>query len=131
MGIMQALVPNAREMYVFMQATSSSRTTVSPTTGTAVLDFDGNDVEGNLTTFKYTWLIAGLFADFEVRGVHVSGTVASGVDSAWHDMTHQFSITRSTVGTTTSTFSVEIRRVYDSAIISAAVDWTLTATMDP
>lgn len=104
------------------------------TTGTAVARFDifasgtaDGDETGEPNT--YTWLLAGVGADYEVRATLTSGTMGGtfntwlnlGTNQAWANSKS------SPAGTVSGTATLEIRRSGGGAILATA-DITLTAT---
>lgn len=76
----------------------------------------------------WTWLVTGVNSDYAVRCTVNSGTLTSGTTGVWTTMTSDssWSVSRTTVGIKTCTFTIEIRRTSDSVVIATNVI-TLTA----
>lgn len=89
---------------------------------------------GNVAAPSGTWLLSGSGANFESRATVTSGTLTSGTANTWEALSSNRSWSKtdsSSVGASplTVTFTLEIRRVSDSVVVTSSTV-TLSAFYD-
>lgn len=74
-----------------------------------------------------TWLVIGANSDYEARATVLSGSLSSGTTGSWLALstTREWARARTTVGTASCSFTLEIRKVSDGQIVDTA-----TITLD-
>ena len=112
---------------------SASTLALDPNTATAGIRINTNGDQEKFNPFEIFnhWLLALTSADFDVRATHTGGVLPDGTFGTWLNLatSHQWSITQSTVGTSNSTFDLEIRFASNGQILDIA-SFDLTATQD-
>jgi hypothetical protein len=108
-------------------------TEFSPTAATASITLESDGGYSQAPVGSGTWLIGSTDgAAYECRATETSGTLSSNPASAWVDISanRTFRVTRSSLGTKTCTFTLEIGLVGQSTALDTATI-TLTATVEP
>lgn len=122
-GIHNRLAATVASLFAQVADKTVRRIVLSPQVATAAysLNIDGrvyvNGVAGD------TWLVAGEVANFEVRATFLSGAAMSGTFNAWQSLSslRQWSLSRSTQGTSVSQIRIELRVAGGSTVISTAL----------
>lgn len=129
-----AMVKKKNTSQVFLSNQSVYHGLVSGNTTAGIRFNIGGTVDGLIGatyTNRFTWLLSGAAADYQILLTTVSGTSPSGSAIAtWLALNsvREWSITRSGLaipGTTESVFTLQIRRVSDSVVIAGPVTITL------
>jgi len=106
--------------------------TISPVTAYYTLDPSGSILEAQLRSL--TWIAPQVGMDqFQARVSNVTGaTLTSGTVNSWLTLTasRSWELEQSVIGSSSSTFLVEIRRTSDSVVVDSA-NVTLTAQLTP
>jgi hypothetical protein len=116
---------------VALESDTYGYSTISPTTATASVSAKSTGLLESSSGYEYDWLLSGAAADYEIRATIVSGSVTSGTTGAWLALssTRTWTRTRTTLGTSTVTMTLEIRRVSDGLVLDTATV-ALEATVD-
>lgn len=124
---------------VVLSNTSQSQNTVAPNNAFARLEFTSSIVQGRVTNLsgavntKFTWNIGGSAASYEIRAVYASGTSPAGSAlNTWHASNSNtgWHLQQSTNGSSSGTFTVEIRPAGGGATLATAT-FSLNVTRDP
>ena len=77
---------------------------------------------GGYSTLE-TWLLSGVNSDYESRVTVNSGSLTSGTTGTWQVLSgsREWVLNRTFPGTVVVNFTIEIRRVSDSAVLDTAV----------
>lgn len=119
--------------------TSASAVTISPADASAQLNWNsaGNctrSINNAPATTLYSWLLAGAASDFQFMASGLTGTAPSGSTfntwiSGGTGVGWTLTRTSDTSGSTSCSFTLQIRRASDSVVVATATI-SLTATVD-
>lgn len=127
------VTPKTRTLTINVEAENYLRHEVNPEDAAAEIVFNSS---GSVTVISdtgvpYNWLVRGVNTGLEINFDTVTGALTSGTESTWLTLdTDQIAgVARTTIGTSTWTGTIRIRRASDMVELdSAAV--TITATIE-
>lgn len=92
----------------------------TPATATAIYSLTSTGFEQASDHSDSQWLTAGTASDYEARVTITAGTLSSGTDGVWLGLgtTRTWTKTRSAVGISTCTVTVEIRIAATGAVVA-------------
>lgn len=132
--------PSLVAALVVLTAASATSTRVSPSVPPATSSLgvyaDGNvkrTINAGGASTLYAWKLSGLSSDYELLFTFVSGTVPSGTLGSWtslaSDSVISLSRSGSSVGTSSSVVSAQIRLASSGVVLAGPVNFTLTCNV--
>ena len=122
---------------VTLSNTSQNQTRITPNNAFARLELFGGLVRGRITSLsgatnnKFTWLNSGTASDYQIRVQLSSGAGPAGsAVNSWLDCNTNpgWHLSRTSIGTTSCSLSVEIRLKSSGSVLAGPVTWTLSVT---